>query len=246
MISVCVPAFNEEKNIRGTALTVLQAARETGVDPIEVLIVNDGSSDGTAAEIAKLEREFPSIRSITHPRNMGLGRSYMDVIAAAKYGKISLFPGDNSISLYTIKNVFKNRDKADVIISYYNNTELRSLARHAISTLVNLIYGSTFGVHARYVQGASCLTTERVRRLNIFATEHTIQAEIHVKLIRSGSSYMEVDGYYDPRSYSNRSVAFRRKTIVNALSAYLNLVYEIFVRHPDLYRHKPVRVLPLP
>jgi hypothetical protein len=148
--------------------------------------------------------------------------------------------------LYTIKNIFKNSDKADVVISYYNNTELRAPARHAISTIFNLIYCSTFGVYARYIQGASCLTTERVRALNIFATEHTIQAEIHIKLIRSGASFMEVDGYFNPATYTNKSVAFRRKTVINTFSSYFNLVYEIFVRNPDVYRHKPARVLPLP
>lgn len=245
MISVCIPAFNEEKQIRGATLTVFQAARETNVDPIEVIIVDDGSSDGTVAEIDELEREFPAVRSIRHPRNMGLGQSFMAAIAAAKYGKICLFPGDNTVSLYTIKNVFKNRDKADVVIAYFNNTELRSLARHAMSIIFNLVYCSTFGVHARYLQGSPCLPTERVRQLNLVATEYSLLAEIQIKLMRSGASFIEVDGYFNP-SYDKKSVALRRKTIVNTLSAYFRLVYEVFVRHRLRYSHKSVRVLPLP
>lgn len=245
MITVCIPAYNEEKQIRAAALAVLQAAEETGVSLIEVIIVNDGSSDGTAGEIARLEKEFPSVHSISHPQNKGLGASFIDAIQAAKYGKICLFPGDNTISLYTIKNVLKNRDKADIVIGYYNNNELRSLGRHAMSIIFNLIYCSTFNVHARYLQGSPCLPTERVRTLDLVATEYSLLAEIQIKLMRSGASFIEVDGYFNP-GYDRKSVALRRKTVINTLYAYFRLVYEVFIRHPLRYRHKPVRVLPPP
>ncbi len=77
-LSVIIPAYNEEKGIETIARRVLSIRADlakVGVDTLEVLIVNDGSKDGTA-EIVK---SIPGIQLITYARNQGYG-------AALKHG----------------------------------------------------------------------------------------------------------------------------------------------------------------
>src|SRR5436305_23683 len=132
LISIAVPVLNEEKRIRAAVASILGAAKCAGDFPLEIIIVNDGSSDGTGDEIRALEREFPMVRSIHHEKNMGMGASLIDAIKAARGEKICLFPGDNGTSAYSIRRVLENRDKADVVIGYFINTEARSAFRHGI------------------------------------------------------------------------------------------------------------------
>ncbi len=242
MISVAIPAFNEEKLIRATVNTILAATKEMGNIPIEIIIINDGSTDGTAVEIERLEQEFPFIRSIHHRKNMGFGASFKDAIKAAKYEKITLFAGDNVTSPYTIKNVLKNSGAADVVVAYPHNTEVRSPFRHSLSTLLNLLYCITFEVRMKYLQGAPCFPVARLRELDIRTPGYSILAEINVKLLRTGASFMEVDGYFTPQPQSNSTI--KLGSLLQALSAFLGLVYEVKIRNSSRYLSPPKRITP--
>ena len=57
-----LPVYNEEAHVAG----VLEQVRQHSPD---VLVINDGSKDGTARELAK----FPWVRVVTHPKNLGYG-----------------------------------------------------------------------------------------------------------------------------------------------------------------------------
>ena len=59
MISVTIPCLNEEKNLERTVNTVFQAAEEAGNFSLDIIIVNDGSTDRTAEVIASLQAEHP-------------------------------------------------------------------------------------------------------------------------------------------------------------------------------------------
>lgn len=69
-VSVIVPAFNEEGNL-ATIVSVLQGVLKGATSSFEILIVNDGSSDGTEARLAELESEFPYVFGVNLSRNFG-------------------------------------------------------------------------------------------------------------------------------------------------------------------------------
>ncbi len=71
-VTLLVPAFNEENGIEGVVRRL--AALDLGA-PTSVLVVNDGSTDGTAQCLAELEQELPSLRVLHHPVNRGYGAS---------------------------------------------------------------------------------------------------------------------------------------------------------------------------
>ncbi len=72
VLSVVIPAYNEENGIAeiaGRVLSVAPALREVGVERLELLVVDDGSRDRTA-EVAGA---IPGVSLIRHPRNRGYG-----------------------------------------------------------------------------------------------------------------------------------------------------------------------------
>ena len=72
VLSVVIPAYNEEKGIAEIACRVLSVApdlKKAGIDQLELLIVDDGSGDRTAEVASKI----PGVNLICHPRNRGYG-----------------------------------------------------------------------------------------------------------------------------------------------------------------------------
>src|SRR5512142_3576077 len=72
VLSVVIPAYNEENGIAEIAARVLSvepALKKVGVDQLELLVVDDGSRDRTAEVAAAL----PGVSLIRHPKNKGYG-----------------------------------------------------------------------------------------------------------------------------------------------------------------------------
>ena len=83
-LSVIFPAFNEEANIRAV---VEDAYRNLWkIAPVfEIIVVNDGSKDGTGDICDRLVEEFSEVRAVHHPRNRGYGAALKSGIESARY-----------------------------------------------------------------------------------------------------------------------------------------------------------------
>ena len=79
LISIVIPAFNEEKAI-GETLQDLESTLKSSRRTYEIIVVDDGSKDTTSAEVKKT-----SARLIRHPKNKGYGASLKTGTLAATY-----------------------------------------------------------------------------------------------------------------------------------------------------------------
>ncbi|MEM7816667.1 MAG: glycosyltransferase family 2 protein, partial [Candidatus Aenigmatarchaeota archaeon] len=77
-LSVIIPAYNEEKRIRKTIESVLKNSKDVAND-VEIIVVDDGSSDNTYKIAKSLERKFPNLKVVGYEKNKGKGY-------AIKYG----------------------------------------------------------------------------------------------------------------------------------------------------------------
>lgn len=72
LVSIVIPAYNEERRLPGTVGEIFAYARGAGRES-EILIVDDGSTDGTAAVVAGLTTSYPEVRLIRLETNHGKG-----------------------------------------------------------------------------------------------------------------------------------------------------------------------------
>lgn len=83
IIALVLPAFNEEGNLGPLVREVDDVLRNNTAPGSNIIIVNDGSTDGTAAELTTLQREYSTVDVVTHPVNRGLAAALKTGIARA-------------------------------------------------------------------------------------------------------------------------------------------------------------------
>ncbi len=81
-VAVVLPAYNEQGNLT-PLITTLAALDGRDALAMRIIVVNDGSTDGTADELATLQTKFGVLHVVQHSKNQGLARALKTGIAAA-------------------------------------------------------------------------------------------------------------------------------------------------------------------
>lgn len=97
-LSIVIPAFNEERRL-GPTLGTLRAFLRKRRLPAEVLVVDDGSSDGTAALVRRTAARFKGLRLLSQPGNLGKGAAVRAGVLASRGKKILFSDADLSTPL---------------------------------------------------------------------------------------------------------------------------------------------------
>ena len=70
MLSVIIPAYNEEQMIQKSSTVIGRLLCQKSIE-YEIIFINDGSSDGTWKEISRVCSQSPIIRGVSFSRNFG-------------------------------------------------------------------------------------------------------------------------------------------------------------------------------
>jgi glycosyltransferase involved in cell wall biosynthesis len=234
-ISVIIPCLNEEENLRATYENVIAALKDRA-EEFEILIFDDGSSDKTGEIADAIQKSDPSV-AVWHNRpNKGFGYNFTKGITIARMNYVAVIPGDNEISGESIGRIFALMGKADMIIPFTVNMEVRPWGRRLISRLFTVLMNAMFQCELQYYNGPTLHRTDLVRDLDVRTSGFAFQAVMLVKLIRRGYSFCEVDMYLR-RKPVYRSNAVRLQNISSVISAILRLVIDV-VRDPTLRNRK--------
>jgi glycosyltransferase involved in cell wall biosynthesis len=239
-LTIAVPALNEENRIGDTLRGIMEIARQVPERRLEILAVDDGSTDRTAAIIEQLTQQHAEIRLLKNPRNLGLGASIRRALAEARGAKFLIVPGDNDLPAPTLAILLHHAHAADMVMCYFPDRQFRGPGRRLLSALFGFIYAAGFDVHVQYINGPCVYPVARLRELGLFATRFSIVAEINVKLLRQGVSFVEIPSHRQTGLAGSSSLSLRNLREVAAV--FLRLCYEIHFQHPRRYRQRPVRV----
>lgn len=237
-----VPALNEANNIEKTISNIVTSAKATGLDKYEIIVVNDGSTDKTAEILKQLQTQHSEIRVITHDSPKGIGASYFEALASARYEKYTCFAGDNNAHWSLMTAMFSNINKADIVTTYFINTEVRSRRRNLLSTFFSTLYVTTFDLNVKYINGNTIYPVDLLRKLHPRSKRYSFAAEINTKLLRQNITFMEVAGWSNPEKEANQSQALRLSTVFDVIKCYVLLVIEVFITNPQSYSGRAKRV----
>jgi hypothetical protein len=139
-LTVGILAFNEVRHLEATCVSVLGAFSSTGIRG-SVIIIDDGSSDGTSELMVDLCRRYGNINGFRHETNQGIGAVARSVAAHADGEYVMFVPGDESYSAETIAEVVAHIGSSDIVVGQRNRgtvTLLRYCIRIAVRASTRL------------------------------------------------------------------------------------------------------------
>lgn len=198
-LTVIVPVYNEKEGLKKNIFLICKKISNY-IDNFEILIVNDGSSDGSgeiAEELSKNEEYH--IRVIHHPANIGPGSGVHTGIKEARGEFIVFIPADIAIDLDQFDRYLDASKKADIVVGLRSNRKDYSLARKINSYVYIWMIKILFGMKQKQFNYVHMYKKEIFNRINIESKTVFLTAEILIKARDLGHIIEEVNINYIPR-----------------------------------------------
>jgi hypothetical protein len=141
-----------------------------------------------------------------------------------------MVPGDNENPGHALQAPFDAIGRADIVLPYPVNSQVRGSARHLVSRTYVGLLNHLFGLRVRYYNGTVIHRTANLKGLPIKTSSFAYQAEILIKLLCAGKSFVEVPIRIDPPKEGRRSRAFRWKNMVQVGRTLSDLFMDIRIR----------------
>jgi glycosyltransferase involved in cell wall biosynthesis len=203
LVSVVIPTFDEERTIEEVIRRVVAVPFRT-----EILVVDDGSTDRTAAILARVQREIPQLRALPQPVNRGKGAAVRVGISASQ-GDIVVIqdadleydPQDYGAMLDPILEghadvVFGNRfhGGAHRVLYFWH-----AVGNRFLTTLCNMVTNLNL---TDMEVGYKVFRTEILKQIQLHSSRFGFEPEITVKVAKLGCRIYEVPISYYGRTYA--------------------------------------------
>jgi glycosyltransferase involved in cell wall biosynthesis len=202
-LSYFFPAHNEEANLAGLVEEAL-ATLPSLADTFEIIAVNDGSRDRTAAIADELTAAHPDVvRAVHHPTNLGYGAALRSGLAAARYELVAFTDGDRQFQVKDLGRLTERlggADAPDVVVGF-RIKRADPLIRTIYARLYRLANRIFFGLTVTDVDCACKLfRREALDGLRVESGGAFFSAELLIKLRAAGRSVVEVGVPHYPRT----------------------------------------------
>lgn len=208
LLSIIIPVFNEEKTVHA----LLEKVRALALDK-EIIIVNDGSTDGTR-EVLRAWEGQDGIRIHHSPVNLGKGAAVRIGFSLARGDIVTIQDADLELDpaeyLRLVRPILDGQ--ADVV---YGSRFLQGgrkgtlafyLANRALAMLTNLLYGS----HLTDIETCyKVLRRDVLDQLVLRASRFEIEPEITAQVLRRGFRIVEMPIGYTPRNPREKKITWR-------------------------------------
>lgn len=190
-ISIIIPCYNEEKHICNVINEIISYRTKYGLN-IEIIIVNDGSTDRTKECILEEMKNYSDIYYIEHTKNRGIGASFKTGLKFSSGEYVLLIPGDGENSIAHILYAYPLLTEVDIVIPFILDQKLRTFSRRFISSFYTLIINIIFFINLNYFNGTVIYRSNIIKKINFNSTGFFYQTEILIKIIKLGYLYAEV------------------------------------------------------
>jgi glycosyltransferase involved in cell wall biosynthesis len=217
-VSLVVPMYNEEESV-GHFLEVALPALARHAGDWEIVFVDDGSADRSAALIESRAAAEPRIRLVRHERNRGLGGALRSGFAAASKEWILYSDCDLPWDLEEMGRLFRAAEVTgcDVVAAFRHDRTQEGLLRLVYSFVYNGLVHVLFGVGLRDVNFACKLFRRRLLDgVSLRSEGSFIDVELLARLVARGAVVQQLGLDYFPRTRGTSTLS-SPKTILRLL-----------------------------
>ena len=146
-LTLILPAFNE---VEGIALAVAEADDVLGAcfEQYEILVVDDGSRDDTAAVVAEIAESRPRVRLIRLGLNRGYGAALRTGFEAARYGRVAFTDADRQFDLRDLVPLTLMTQRTPIVVGFRLNRQ-DPVRRRFLSWGYNVLARAWLGTRVR-------------------------------------------------------------------------------------------------
>ena len=201
LISIVVPVYNESRTVASVIERLIAIELPA---PREILVVNDGSTDGTR-EVLDQVIQRPELRIIHAERNGGKGSAIRIGFAKASGTIVAIQDADLELDPAQLADLVKPILDGRTRVVYGSRflagrpdaPWLSIAANQALTGVTNLLYGG------RLTDMETCykvMASDIAKSLNLESNRFDIEPEITAKLLRAGHTILELPIRFEPRS----------------------------------------------
>ncbi|MGB8328996.1 MAG: glycosyltransferase family 2 protein [Polyangiales bacterium] len=205
-LSVVVPCFNEEGNIAPVVVQAAEVGRRLAAE-LEIIVVDDGSTDQTSRVLATLQQSVPELRIVAHASNRGYGAAVRSGLQRAAMDYVFLTDGDGQFDLEELPAAVQLLSEHDLVAGYRTNRRdgwWRRLWGRAWTLLVNQV----FDLDVRDANCAFKLVPQSLLRSSVLRSDGAlISAELLFEARRAALSLGQCAVSHHPRKTGRQSGA---------------------------------------
>jgi glycosyltransferase involved in cell wall biosynthesis len=205
-LTVVLPCFNEAPNV-AQAIHEATWAAVWNADEHQIIVVDDGSTDGTGQIAADVARSVPHIRVVHHDRNRGYGAALASGLRAAQMPWVLLTDSDLQFDLDQLADFVPLTREADLVVGW-RRARQDPLHRRVNAAAWNWLVRRTFDLEVRDVDCAfKLIRREVVEDLPLTSTGAMISTELLVRATANGARIRELGVEHRPRIAGEQSGA---------------------------------------
>ena len=202
-LSIIIPVYNEENSLEEIVERVVATSFQ-GIDK-EIIISNDGSSDGTNKIIQKLTTKHPEIVTYHSPTNLGKGAAVRLGIAISSGDLITIQDADLELDPNDYSHLLApilNNETRIVYGSRFLNSNIKlkktsRLANRFLTFLTNILFNS----HLSDMETAyKMFSRDTLKGIRLRCVRFDFEPEITAKFLKKGNKILEVPIVYRPRT----------------------------------------------
>lgn len=203
-LSAFFPAFNERANLERMVEGLRRVLPEVS-ERFEIIVVDDGSRDGTGQLADQLATRDQAIRVIHHTRNVGYGAAVRSGLSACRYRAIFFTDGDCQFDVGELRLLVPHLGASDLVTGYRAERRDPLLRRLYSRGWTWLIHGLT-GVAVRDLNCAFKLfTRDVIADAALISNGAMINAELLALARRRGKTIHEVPVHHYPRVHGRQT-----------------------------------------
>jgi glycosyltransferase involved in cell wall biosynthesis len=205
-ISVFFPCYNEQENVGRTVEKALEVMQQLNAD-FEVIIVDDGSFDGTGRIADEIAGRDGRVKVVHHPRNLGYGAALQSGFKAATKELVFYTDGDGQFDIKEMPPLLALMEQYDIVSCYRLNRRdpiIRKINGWCWTWLVCLM----FGLKIRDIDCAFKLYKREIfDKIELSSAGALIDAEILARATRKGYRITQKGVHHYPRTAGAQSGA---------------------------------------